>query len=75
MHKFEKIWITLGTGSLAIFLIILGISAVHGGHTPAASGIETINPEHVRDDERLDEISVKTHPFGDIGLVLVDVCD
>ena len=39
MHKYEKIWITLGTSALALFLIILGISAVHGGHTPAASGI------------------------------------
>ncbi|MCK1975620.1 cytochrome c oxidase subunit II [Jeotgalicoccus huakuii] len=65
MHKFEKIWITLGTGSLAIFLIILGISAVHGGHTPAASGIETINPEHVRDDERFKEPGLVEATSGD----------
>ena len=40
-------------------LIIIGISAVHGGHTPAASGIETINPEHVRDDARFKEPGLK----------------
>ena len=59
MHKFEKIWLSAGTASLAIFLIIIGISAVHGGHTPAASGIETINPEHVRDDARFKEPGLK----------------
>lgn len=55
MHKFEKIWMSVGTGSLIIFLVILGVSAVHAGHTPAASGIETINPEYVRDDDRFAE--------------------
>ncbi|CAD2076695.1 cytochrome c oxidase subunit 2 [Phocicoccus schoeneichii] len=55
MHKYEKIWLTFGTSALVIFLVILGISAVHQGHSPAASGIETINPEHVRDDARFKE--------------------
>lgn len=65
MHKYEKIWISLGTASLAVFLIILGISAVHGGHTPAASGIETINPEHVREDARFSEPGLKEATDGD----------
>lgn len=65
MHKYEKIWISLGTASLAVFLIILGISAVHGGHTPAASGIETINPEHVREDARFSEPGLKEAADGD----------
>lgn len=52
MHKYEKIWIGFGSASLAVFLLILLVSALHGGHSPAASGIETIHPEHVRDDER-----------------------
>ena len=55
MHKYEKIWLSFGTGALILFLVILGISAVHQGHSPAASGIETINPDHVRDDERFKE--------------------
>lgn len=55
MHKFEKIWLIIGTGSLVLFLAILGVSAVHAGHTPAASGIETIHPDHVRDDSRFSE--------------------
>lgn len=46
---------SIGTGSLILFLVILGVSAVHAGHTPAASGIETINPEYVRDDARFAE--------------------
>ena len=52
MHKYEKIWLSFGTVSLAVFLLILLVSALHGGHSPAASGIETIHPEHVLDDER-----------------------
>ena len=55
MHKFEKIWMSVGTGSLIMFLVILGVSAVQAAHTPAASGIETINPEYVRDDARFAE--------------------
>ena len=52
MHKYEKLWLGLGSASLAVFLLILLVSALHGGHSPAASGIETIHPEHVRDDAR-----------------------
>jgi cytochrome c oxidase subunit 2 len=55
VHKFEKLWMVIGTASLVLFLVILGISAVHSGHTPAASGIETINPDHVREDSRFKE--------------------
>lgn len=52
MHKYEKIWLGFGSASLVVFLLILLVSALHGGHSPAASGIETIHPEHVRDDVR-----------------------
>lgn len=52
MHKYEKLWLGLGSASLAAFLLILLVSALHGGHSPAASGIETIHPEHVTDDAR-----------------------
>lgn len=51
--------------SYTIFLIILGISAVHGGHTPAASGIETIHPEHIREDARFSEPGLKKATEGD----------
>ncbi|MGR3764776.1 cytochrome B5 [Rossellomorea sp. NS-SX7] len=46
MHRYEKWWLTLGTGSLIIFLIILGISAFHQGHQPP-SAKAYINPEQV----------------------------
>ncbi|WP_442915546.1 hypothetical protein [Mangrovibacillus sp. Mu-81] len=40
MHRYEKWWLTLGTGSLIIFLIILGISAFHQGHQlPRGEGL------------------------------------
>lgn len=58
MHKYEKIWLTTGISSLVLFLAILIITALHNGHTPAASGREYINPD------RVDEIE----PFNKPGL-------
>ena len=46
MHRYEKWWLTLGTGSLILFLIILGISAFHQGHQPP-SAKAYVNPEQV----------------------------
>ena len=57
MHRYEKWWLTLGTGSLIFFLIILGISAFHQGHQPP-SAKAYVNPEQV------DKIA----PFNDPGL-------
>ncbi|GAB3070912.1 cytochrome c oxidase subunit II [Salinicoccus sesuvii] len=65
MHKYEKIWMTLGSASLAIFLAILGISSVHAGHTPAASGIETINPDFVESDSRFGNPGLYESDSGD----------
>ncbi|MCA1063128.1 cytochrome c oxidase subunit II [Rossellomorea sp. AcN35-11] len=61
MHRYEKWWLTLGTGSLIIFLIILGISAFHQGHQPP-SAKAYVNPEQV------DKIS----PFNEPGLKKVE---
>ncbi len=51
MHKFEKIWLALGMGSLILFLGIIFISALHNGHEPIASGREFIAPELIDKDE------------------------
>jgi cytochrome c oxidase subunit II len=58
MHRYEKWWLTLGTGSLIIFLIILGISAFHQGHQPP-SAKAYINPEQVDVIAPFDEPGLK----------------
>ncbi|MFD2680630.1 cytochrome c oxidase subunit II [Bacillus seohaeanensis] len=61
MHRYEKWWLVVGTGSLIVFLIILGISAFHQGHQPP-SAKAYVNPEQV------DQIS----PFNEPGLKKVE---
>ncbi|MBM7703264.1 cytochrome c oxidase subunit II [Metabacillus iocasae] len=46
MHKFEKIWLIFGVGSLILFLTTIGVSAFYMGHHPPSSHT-TINPEKV----------------------------
>jgi len=46
LHKYEKIWLTVGIGSLALFLIIIGFAAFWKGTHPQ-SHIETIDPQNV----------------------------
>ncbi|OIU71288.1 cytochrome c oxidase subunit II [Rossellomorea aquimaris] len=58
MHRYEKWWLTLGTSSLIIFLIILGISAFHQGHQPP-SAKAYINPEQVDVIAPFDEPGLK----------------
>ncbi|WP_281512817.1 cytochrome c oxidase subunit II [Mammaliicoccus vitulinus] len=51
MHKYEKLWLSVGTASLALFLIILIITGLHNGHKPAASGRAYVNPDKVEQIE------------------------
>lgn len=46
LHKYEKIWLTLGVGSLALFLVIIGFAAFWKGTHPQ-SHIEIIDPQNV----------------------------
>lgn len=46
MHKFEKIWLLLGSGTLLLFLIIVGISAFYMGSKPPSCAV-TLDPERV----------------------------
>lgn len=46
IHKYEKWWLVVGIGSLAAFLIILGIGAFHNGTHPNESKV-TLNYEEV----------------------------
>ncbi|MGO1990047.1 cytochrome c oxidase subunit II [Mammaliicoccus vitulinus] len=51
MHKYEKLWLSVGTASLALFLIILIITGLHNGHKPAASGRAYVNSDKVEQIE------------------------
>jgi cytochrome c oxidase subunit II len=46
IHKYEKWWLVFGIGSLAAFLIILGVGAFHSGTHPNDSK-KTLNYEEV----------------------------
>lgn len=61
IHKYEKIWLLFGIGSLIVFLAITGVMAFHGGTHPNIS-LKTVNYE------RVDEIS----PFDKPGVNKVE---
>ena len=61
IHKYEKIWLIFGIGSLIVFLTITGVMAFHGGTHPNTS-LKTVNYEKV------DEIS----PFDKPGVNKVE---
>ena len=46
LHKYEKIWLSFGLGSLVLFLLIIGFAAFWKGTHPM-SHIETIDPQKV----------------------------
>ena len=55
LHKFEKIWLSFGIGSLIVFLAVLGIAAFAFGHQP---------PSHMAtvDSQNLDQDPVFSEP-------------
>lgn len=61
VHKFEKIWLAFGVGSLVFFLATIGVSAFYLGNKPA-SCLTTINPTKVD----------QTKPFDSPGLHKVE---
>jgi cytochrome c oxidase subunit II len=46
LHKYEKIWLTLGISALVIFLIVLGYGAFYKGTHPQSHGV-TIDPNNI----------------------------
>lgn len=46
LHKYEKIWLTFGIGSLVIFLVVLAFGAFWQGTHPQSHGV-TIDPENI----------------------------
>lgn len=54
MHKYEKIWLWLGSASLLFFLVVLGISAFYMGSKPPSCAV-TLDPENVREHQLFKE--------------------
>ncbi|PWA09255.1 cytochrome B5 [Pueribacillus theae] len=50
LHKYEKIWLIFGLGSLILFLAIIGFAAFYKGTHPQ-SHIETIDPQNIEANE------------------------
>ncbi|WP_153732444.1 cytochrome c oxidase subunit II [Sporosarcina obsidiansis] len=50
LHKYEKIWLVFGLGSLALFLVVIGFAAFWKGTHPQ-SHIETIDPQNIEANE------------------------
>lgn len=55
IHKYEKWWLAFGTGTLIVFLIVLGVSAFHGGTHPN-------NSKWLIDYEKVSEIEPFNNP-------------
>lgn len=58
MHKFEKIWLTFGIGTLLVFLTTVGVGAFYMGTQPA-SCLVTIDPEKVHETAPFDNPGLK----------------
>ncbi|MBS4190976.1 cytochrome c oxidase subunit II [Bacillus sp. FJAT-49705] len=58
LHKFEKIWLIFGIGSLLVFLTVLGVSAFYLGNQPP-SCLATIDPEKVDTQAPFNEPGLK----------------
>ncbi|MCT2537336.1 cytochrome c oxidase subunit II [Aquibacillus koreensis] len=50
LHKYEKIWLIFGIGSLILFLVVLGVGAFYKGTHPP-SHLATIDPQNVQAHE------------------------
>lgn len=64
LHKYEKIWLVFGMGSLALFLAVIGFAAFWKGTHPP-SHIETIDPQNVEAHEAFQPDNLGLHDMGD----------
>jgi cytochrome c oxidase subunit 2 len=58
LHRYEKIWLTFGIGSLFVFLVVLGVSAFAFGQQPP-SHMATVNPETLSSEAPFNEPGLK----------------
>ncbi|WP_096270428.1 cytochrome c oxidase subunit II [Paucisalibacillus globulus] len=50
LHKYEKIWLLFGIGSLVVFLFVVGYGAFWQGTHPQSHGV-TIDPNNIESNE------------------------
>ncbi|WP_123040574.1 cytochrome c oxidase subunit II [Cohnella candidum] len=55
LHRLEKIWLSIGIGMLAIFLIVLGTMAFTMGMAPPSMDHHTIDPTKVNQTAPFDK--------------------
>lgn len=70
IHKFEKIWLTFGIGTLILFLTIVGINAFHMGMQPP-SGHTHIDPEKVNQTAPFDKPGLHKTGKNEYELIIV----
>lgn len=58
IHKYEKIWLIFGIGTLLFFLSVIGVSAFYLGNQPP-SCLATIDPEKVDSLEPFNKPGIK----------------
>src|SRR5699024_5000782 len=62
LHKYEKIWLTFGTGTLLVFLIVVGVSAFYMGNQPPSCAV-TLDPALVDQEQPFNNPGL--HQIGD----------
>ncbi|WP_139488710.1 cytochrome c oxidase subunit II [Brevibacillus dissolubilis] len=70
LHRYEKIWLMLGTGALALFIVILSVNAFAMGMTPP-SHMEMIDPKKVDQTAPFDKPGLKKIGPNEYELVMV----
>ncbi|KXH84111.1 cytochrome c oxidase subunit II [Sporosarcina sp. HYO08] len=70
-HKYEKIWLIFGSGSLIVFLMVLGFAAFWKGTHPQ-SHIETIDPQNIEAHEAFQAENLGLHEVED-GKYIVNI--
>lgn len=70
-HKYEKIWLIFGSGSLIIFLMVLGFAAFWKGTHPQ-SHLETIDPQNIEAHEAFQPENLGIHEVED-GKYIVNI--
>ena len=58
IHRYEKLWLIIGTSILFVFLTILAVQTIAMGLAPP-SHVETIDPEKVRETAPFDEPGIE----------------
>ncbi|UTR13399.1 cytochrome c oxidase subunit II [Salipaludibacillus sp. LMS25] len=64
LHKYEKIWLVFGIGSLVLFLVVLGVAAFAFGHQPP-SHMASVDPQNLEEsvfaEPGLEQINENTY--------------